>query len=79
MSTLEATVSMLETLSESDLLAVKGVVQALAFKGSEEEFFKQMTKEEFMDALAEGRKDVEGGRVMSAQESVRELREMYGL
>ena len=79
MSTFEATVSMLKTLSGSDLLAVKGIVQALAYKGSEEEFFKPMTKEGFLFAFGEGREDVEQGRVISAKDSVRKLRELYGL
>ena len=79
MSTLEATVSMLEMLPESDLLAVQGVVKALASRVNDEKFFKPMTEEEMLEGLAIAREHWKEGQFKSAEESISNIKAKYGL
>ncbi len=77
MSTLEATVSMLETLPEEDLLAIRGIVQRFIAKNSNP--YRPLTKKETLDKLAASRKHAEEGMVIDAREAAEEIRQKYGL
>lgn len=77
MSTLEATVSMLETLPEDDLIAISGIVKRFIIKNNSP--YAPLTKKETLEKLAKSRKQAEEGKVRDAKEASDEIREKYGL
>ena len=77
MSTLEATITMLEHLPESDLQAIHDITYSIYTKIQSP--FKPLTKEQVLNDLAESRKQVENGEYKDLTEAVDELRGKYGL
>lgn len=79
MSTLEATVSMLKSLPESELLTIYDLTRRLYIKQNKDIELKVMTEEEMIDKLDTSRKHAEEGRVMDADVAISKLRIKYGL
>lgn len=79
MSTLEATVSMLRSLPEAELLTIYDLTRRLYIKQNKDVELKVMTEEEILDKLDTSRKHADEGRVMDADVAVSKLREKYGL
>lgn len=79
MSTLEATVSMLRSLPEAELLTIHDFTRRLYIKQNKDVELKVMTEEEILDKLDTSRKHADEGRVMDADVAVSKLREKYGL
>ena len=77
MSTLEATVSMLETLPEEDLMAINGIVRRFVVKESNP--YRPLSKEETLEKLAKSRKHAEEGRLTDARQAVEEIRQKHGI
>ena len=77
MSTLGATVSMMKTLPEEDLLAIHSIVQRFMIK--EKNPYKPLSKEETLEKLARSRKHASEGKVVEPREAVREIKGKYGL
>ena len=78
MSTLDATVSLLETLSEEQLLCIQELAKRLA-KKSKNNPYAPMSEAELLAELAEAREDEREGRIKDADQAIRDLREKYGL
>ena len=79
MSTLEATVSMLQSLPESELLTIYDLTRRLYIKKGKDMELKAMTEEEMLDKLDASRKHADEGRVMDADVAISKLRVKYGL
>ena len=77
MSTLEATVSMLETLPEEDLMAINGIVRRFVVKESNP--YRPLSKEETLEKLAKSRKHAEECRLTDARQAVEEIRQKHGI
>lgn len=79
MSTLEATVLMLQSLPESELLTIYDLTRRLYIKQNKDIEFKVMTEAEMIDKLDISRKHAEEGMVMDADVAISKLRVKYGL
>lgn len=83
MTTFEATVSMMQNLSEADLLVINEFVKRLSSKEEirKERYnpFKHLTREEIVEQLAIARKNAEEGHVMEARHASDNIRAKYGL
>lgn len=79
MSTLEATVLMLQSLPESELLTIYDLTRRLYIKQNKDIEFKVMTEAEMIDKLDTSRKHAEEGMVMDADVAISKLRVKYGL
>lgn len=79
MSTLEATVLMLQSLPESELLTIYDLTRRLYIKQNKDIEFKVMTEAEMIDKLDTSRKHAEEGMVMDADVAISKLRAKYGL
>lgn len=79
MSTLEATVSMLEVLSEDDLIRVQNFAKCLFMSQNTEYPFPSLSKSELMDQLSVSQKQYEQGKYMDAEVFENQLMEKYGL
>lgn len=79
MSTLEATVLMLQSLPESELLTIYDLTRRLYTKQNKDIEFKVMTEAEMIDKLDTSRKHAEEGMVMDADVAISKLRVKYGL
>lgn len=80
MSTLEATVDMMERLSEENLVKVQYVTRQLLMtqeNGRTQENI--MTKQRFLEELELSRQQATAGRYRDAQEVVNDIRSKYGL
>lgn len=77
MSTLEATVSMLETLPEEDLIAINGIVRRFVVKESNP--YRPLSKQETLEKLAVSRRHAKEGKVTEARQAVGEIRKKHGL
>lgn len=75
MSTLDATVSMVQRCTEDELQVVQQVIrQFLLNRGSQ-----TTTKSQFLEELEISRKQHQNGQCQEADEALAELREKYGL
>lgn len=79
MSTLEATVSMLETLPEEELNAIYEVTKRIFVNRSVNNPFQPKTEDEIIRELDIAREHVEEGMFFEAEEVSEELRRKYGL
>lgn len=79
MSTLEATILMLQSLPESELLTIYDLTRRLHIKQNKDIEFKVMTEAEMIDKLDTSRKHAEEGMVMDADVAISKLRVKYGL
>ena len=79
MSTLEATVSMLQSLPEAELLTIHDLTRRLYIKQNKDVDLKVMTEEEIFDKLDKSRKYADEGRVLDADVAISKLRVKYGL
>lgn len=77
MSTLEATVSMIEQLTEQDLLKVQAFVRLFFPESSNP--FAPLSEEEIYSQLERSRKHAEEGRVKDARQVSSNVRAKYGL
>lgn len=78
MSTLEYTVSMLETMSEDKLIEVQNYIRYIIFKDTEGMSpLKPLTEDMLVDQLADSMKKSDTGMVTSADEVSRRMREKY--
>lgn len=73
MSTLESTISMLETLPEEDLLAIQAIVKRFVVK--ENSPYAPLSKEEMLERLQSARKHADEGKVMDATLVSKNVRE----
>ena len=75
MSTLEATVSMIERCTEDELQVVQQVIrQFFLNRGTQ-----TITKNQFLEELELSRNQHQSGQCQDATESLAELRDKYGL
>lgn len=79
MGTLEATVSMLETLPEPELLAIHDMTRRFYMKQTAQNPLEPMTERQMLDKLSASRKHAKEGKVMDADVAVSKIREKYGL
>ncbi len=77
MSTLEATVSMLEKLSEEEINTIYEVTKS--FFVNRNNFFLPKKEDEIIRELGKTREHVEAGMTVDAKEVSNELRDKYGL
>ncbi|MCQ2558053.1 MAG: hypothetical protein MJ135_02930 [Oscillospiraceae bacterium] len=79
MSTLEATVSMLEVLSEADLLRIQTFAKCLFMSQGHENPFQPLTKGQIIAQLDESAKEYAHGQFKDADAFADEMMEKYGL
>lgn len=79
MSTLDATVSMLKTLPESELLTIYDLTRRFYMKQEKSVKPEPMTEQQMLDKLDLARKHAAEGKVMDADVAVSKLRGKYGL
>ena len=77
MSTLAATIAMLERLPETDLQAIHDITYSIYTKIQSP--FKPLTKNQILDDLAESRKQIEQGECKDLTTAIDEIRGKYGL
>lgn len=78
MSTLEYTVSMLETMSEDKLKEVQNYIRYIIFKDTEGTSpLTPLTEDMFVDQLTTSMKKSDTGMVTSADEVSRKMKEKY--
>lgn len=77
MSTLEQTVSMLETLPEDDIKAIHDITYRFYVRESSP--FKPLTKEQILGDLAISREQIANGQGIELGEAIREIEAKYGL
>lgn len=76
MSTLEATVSMLEMLPESELATVRRFIVQNIIKNNP---FQKLTEEKLLEDLETSRAQYEAGQYSDMGEAIQEIGERYGL
>ena len=76
MSTLEATVSMLEMLPESELATVRRFIVQNIIKNNP---FQKLTEEKLLEDLETSRAQQEAGQYSDMGEAIQEIGERYGL
>lgn len=79
MSTLEATVSMLQSLPEAELLTIYDLTRRFYIKQNKDVEPKAMTEEQMLDKLEVSREHAAEGRMMDADIAISKLRTKYGL
>lgn len=79
MSTLEATVCLLEQLSESELFAIQGVAREFISRNNESYLFKSQTEEELIKRIDTSIKAAQDGHITDANVLEKELREEFGI
>ena len=77
MSTLEQTVSMLESLPEEDLKAIHDITYRFYIHARNP--FAPLTREQILTDLAISREQVANGNFMDFDNAVNEIRKKYGL
>ncbi len=78
MSTLEATVSMLEAMPEEARLQVFEYTQNLFGAKKPQNPFLPLTKDQILEDLAVSRKQIDEGEVCSMEDALDELEKKYG-
>ena len=76
MSTLEATVSLLEMLPESELATVRRFIVENIIKNNP---YQKLTEEKLLDDLATSRTQYEAGEYTDMSEAIQEIGERYRL
>lgn len=79
MSTLDATISMLETLPENELQTIHDMTLRFYIKKSPSSPFQPMSEQELLDALDTAKKHADEGRYEDADVVVDRLRAKYDL
>lgn len=77
MSTLEQTVSMLESLPEDDVKAIHDITYRFYIR--EHSPFKPVTREQILKDLAISRQQIANGEGKELGEAIREIEAKYGL
>ena len=77
MSTLEQTVSMLETLPEDDVKAIHDITYRFYIR--KQSSIKPLTKEQILNDLAVSRQQIANGEGKELGEAIREIEAKYGL
>ncbi len=78
MSTIEATVSMLENMTEDARIRVLEFTKNLYISPEQENPFVPLTEEQILADLAESRQQIEGGHVRPMEDVLDELEHKYG-
>lgn len=78
MSTLEATVSMLQAMSEESRLKVFQYTQQLFVSGKPENPFVSLTEEQILSDLAESRDQIAAGQGQDMKKALEEMGKKYG-
>ncbi len=79
MSTLEATVSILHSLSETDLLNIYDLARRVHLKQNKNTAPEPMTEEQLLRKLELSETHASEGKVMDADVAISKLRGKYGL
>ena len=79
MSTLDATVTMLKTLPETDLLTIYDLTRRFYIKQNVNTEPEAMAEQQMLNKLDEARKNASAGKVIDADVAVSKLRTKYGL
>ena len=79
MSTLQATIELLENLDEDSLLKVYDFASDLSDSDYDRDVFKPMSEEELLAALDESRNQYMNGECLTAERAVEMLRGNYSL
>ena len=77
MSTLEATISMLETLPEADIKAIHDVIYSIYSRNTSP--LKPVTKEQILLDLAVSRDQIKEGRFRDAESAISDIEARYGI
>ena len=77
MSTLEQTVSMLETLPEDDVKAIHDIIYRFYIRKRSP--FTPLTREKLLGDLAISREQIANGECKELGEAIQEIEEKYGL
>lgn len=77
MSTLEQTISMLESLPEDDVKAIHDIIYR--FYVREQSPLAALSREKVLNDLAISREQIKNGEYKELGEAVREIEEKYGL
>jgi hypothetical protein len=78
-STLEATVSMLESMSENELKEVQNYIRYIIYKNDEVSVYKPMSEAEIVEQLLQSVERSDKGYTKSAKEVSDEMRERYAI
>lgn len=80
MSTLEATVSIIKSLSEEDLIKIQNYAKAILKEREQSDSrSEQITKQQFLDELEISRQQAEQGQYKNAHSVLSEMRKRYAL
>ncbi len=79
MTTLEATMSLLEILSEEDLKRVQNFAKCLLMSQSNPSPFQPLTKEQILSDIGESFKDIDNHNCKDANEYIDDLLVKYDL
>jgi Mn-dependent DtxR family transcriptional regulator len=79
MNTLETTVSMLQTMSENDLMEVQNYIRYILYKNEETEIFKTYSEDELVEQLTKSIEQSNKGYTKPASEVSRKMRERYAV
>lgn len=79
MSTLEATVSMLRSLPESELVTIYDLTRRFYIKQHKNAELETMTEQEILERLEQSREHAAEGKVIDADVAISKLRIKYGL
>ncbi|MCM1136225.1 MAG: hypothetical protein NC400_11715 [Clostridium sp.] len=85
MSTLEKTISMIETLPEADLLKIQDLIQNFFLQREKESvddtvgrLLRPMSKKDFLHDTETAEKEISGGKFKKADEVFNGLEQRYG-
>lgn len=79
MSTLEYTVSMLQTMPEEKLKEVQNFIQYLLFRDGKDAAMEMLSEDELVDQLTTSMEKSDMGAMTSASEVSQRMREKYAL
>lgn len=79
MSTFENTVSMMEALSEADLIKIQNFTKKLYMLRSAESPFRPLTENEIMNDLSVSREQIAQGKCREMGQAIEGIRRKYGL
>jgi EAL domain-containing protein (putative c-di-GMP-specific phosphodiesterase class I) len=79
MSTIEATISMMEVLPEDDLVQIRNFTTTLYEKRKVNNLFVPLTEEKLMDDLKTSREQIEQGKSLNMKTALEQLGAKYGI
>jgi EAL domain-containing protein (putative c-di-GMP-specific phosphodiesterase class I) len=79
MSTIEATISMMEVLPEDDLVQIRNFTTMLYEKRKENNLFVPLTEEKLMNDLETSRAQIEQGKCQNMKTVLEQLGAKYGI